>query len=103
MTVQVDPDPQGCWQYPISTSGTFVVKNGPGTFIGVICSNAGTTWTVTGYDNTAASGTLMTAGAVTMAVGTPNVGIPAGSGINFVNGLTIVTAGTAGALSILYR
>lgn len=82
----------------IAANATTVVKSGPGLLHWVTINNPGTAETITMYDSTTASGTL---------IGThtaPAQGAIYEYDIMFTNGLTIVTAGTtAGDYTVSYR
>lgn len=82
----------------IKTNTTTVVKTGAGLLHWVTINNAGTAETITIYDNTAASGTLISTHTA------PAQGAIYEYDIAFTNGLTIVTAGTTpGDYTISYR
>jgi hypothetical protein len=84
---------------PVSSNTTIVVKTGTGIFGGLYCSNAGSAWTYTVYDNTAGSGQVLATG--TFATGPIN--LTSNLGINTTIGLTLVTAGTTpGAAYIIW-
>lgn len=82
----------------ISTNTTTVVKSGPGLLHWVTINTPGSVETITIYDNTAASGTLISTHTA------PLQGAVYEYDIAFTTGLTIVTAGTtAGDYTISYR
>lgn len=81
---------------PSAISATATVKTGAGTCGGFIVSSATTGATVTVYDNTAASGTVILA-AMTVAAGTPYP-LP----VTFATGLHVVITGTA-SLTVFYN
>lgn len=95
----------------LTGNATTTVKSGSGTLSGVLINNNTTGGTITIYDNTAASGTLIG----TFTVGSPSGGLLSSSGqpspfstgplgLEFATGLTIVTAGSASNnVTILYR
>jgi len=89
----------------ISTNTTTVIKTGQTLYGGIIVYNAGTTWVVAGYDNIAASGTIVIPVGSSVS-GTGKLATdccPSGVGILMTNGLTIVTSGAAaGILGVLW-
>jgi hypothetical protein len=101
----ISPGADGVNYTPLSANGTTTIKTGPGQFFGFQVINAGTTWTITVYDNTAASGNLLSPNAQTISSANNYLsGIPAALGINFSTGLTIVLAGTTpGTINILWQ
>lgn len=68
-----------------NTAGT-TIKSSFGTLAGIVVNTAGATDTITVYDNTAASGTVIAV--LSEAVGTYTYGL------SFNTGLTLVVAGT---------
>lgn len=86
----------------ITTNTTTVIKSGTAIYAGIVVHTAGTTSTVTVYDNTAASGQTFVNAAATTAVGdVANDAVPAGMQVLFTTGLTVVTAGAAAAATII--
>lgn len=82
----------------ITTATTTTVKKGVGSFLSLVVNDVASgsaTGSITIYDNTAASGTV---------IGTPNA-IPVGTTVvyacQFTNGLTIVTA-AADDITVIY-
>lgn len=86
----------------IATSTTTVVKANAGVLHGVYINSAAATASITFYDNaSAASGTVI----AIFTIGTGGILFPAQkvlSDINFVNGLTVLTATAAVDITILY-
>lgn len=80
----------------ISTATTTTAKTGTGQFGGIVIEG-GTLGTITIYDNTAASGTILAAFDATAGRGQYDF-----KGIGFYTGLTIVT-GAATQLTVIYR
>lgn len=78
------------------TSATTVVKSSAGVVHGFCVNTVGTTSTLTLFDNTAASGKKIGTW-TTVVQGCFNLDA------NFTIGLTAVTGGTAGDITILYR
>ena len=91
-----DPGPQG---YHINANGTFVIKVGPTTIHSLVVNTPGAVNnTVTIYDNTAASGTII--GVVQSTLGSPAT---LNYGVDLSIGLTIVVAtGTAADITVIY-
>jgi hypothetical protein len=88
---------------PINTNTTATIFKGPGIFFGLQVVNAGTAWVITVYDNTAASGNLLSPSLLAITLGEPDLGIPP-QGVWCQTGLTIVTSGTTpGVLNVLYQ
>ena len=84
----------------ITSSTTTVVKTTPGLLRKVIVSGPGTTWTIQIFDNTAGSGTaIFGATAVTI----PAAGTILTFDVNFNIGLTVVTSGTAGEITVTWE
>jgi hypothetical protein len=83
----------------IAASGTTTVKTGPGFLQSIVVNNAGTSWTLQVFDNVAGSGSAI-AGASAFAM--PAAGSVLKYGCHFSAGLTIVTSGTAGSLTVSY-
>lgn len=95
----------------ITGNATTVVKPVPGRLNSIVINKNWTGGTVTIYDNTSATGTIIG----TIDVGTPSGGLLSSSGIpgpvtiNFLNietttGLTIVTSGsTSNNITVIYR
>jgi len=76
---------------------TTVVKSGSGVLRGVVTGDIGSSWQATLYDNTAASGTIISILKPT------NAGF-IGFEVGFTTGLTIATTGTAaGNLTVIWR
>jgi hypothetical protein len=90
---------------PITTNATTVVTNAGSraqAFLGLVATNAGTTWTATVYDNTAASGEIIVP-STAVALGRFTSGYYNGDACLLNTGLTVVTAGTTpGSLYALY-
>jgi len=86
----------------ITTLATTVVKSGPGVLYAVTINSKGATSnTAKLYDNTAASGTTIGTLDTTSGVGGMSYGI---YGVNFLNGLTVVTAaGTAADITVVWK
>ena len=88
----------------LTGNATTTIKSGSGTLSGIMINNAGSSGTVTIYDNTAASGTIIAT--LTLPSGGVNP-VPAAMtslGIEFATGLTVVTAGsTANNFTFLWR
>jgi len=88
----------------ISTLATTVLKYGPGNLHGIIFGNTPTaSGTITIYDNTAASGTILWVGTVRAVV---NVNTPVSidfKGLPFNTGLTVVTAANASDFTVVYE
>jgi hypothetical protein len=83
----------------IAASATTTVKTGAG-FLRAITVNApGTSWTLQVFDNVAGSGTAI---AGSTAFTCPAAGSNLYYGVHFSNGLTIVTSGTAGSITVAY-
>ena len=72
----------------MAAGATTVIKSGAGILFAVIVNNPGTTQTLTLYDNTAASSTLI--GTISLVAG-----MNLQYGLNFGTGLTAVLSGTA--------
>lgn len=72
----------------MAASATTVLKSGAGILFAVIVNNPGTTQTLTLYDNTAGSGTLIATIALV-------AGMNLQYGLDFGTGLTAVLSGTA--------
>ena len=89
----------------ITTNETTVVKSGDGVFYGFTINNIGftTAGTITVYDNTAGSGTLI--GTWTIPIHATKFFPPVWLNASFATGLTIVTATTAPAcnITVLFR
>ena len=81
----------------ITTNTTTVVKSGAGILHAVIINAPAATGTITIYDNTAASGNIIAT--ITMVAGQA-ISIP--YNIFFSTGLTIVTAVSAGNITIAF-
>lgn len=82
----------------ITTKTTTVVKASAGTLVSVIINKSGSTDTLTIYDNTAASGTLV--GIIT----SPTVGMEFRYLAAMGTGITVVSGGgTAGDYTVTYR
>lgn len=81
----------------ITTATTTVVKSGPGTLLWISINATGTSDTLTIYDNTAASGTKI--GTITVTAGDTIRAF----NCNFTTGLTIVSGGTPGDYTVVYR
>ena len=80
-----------------TTPITTVVKSGSGVLRGVVTGDIGSSWQATLYDNTAASGTIISVLKPT------NAGF-IGFEVGFTTGLTIATTGTAaGNLTVIWR
>lgn len=80
----------------IKTAATTVLSSNPCTLRRLVFNNVGTTWVVTLYDNTAASGTVIAT-------------VTAPSGASYIDydyscgtGLTVKTAGTPGDITVLW-
>lgn len=71
----------------ITANGTTTLKSGAGTLHRVTINGPGATWTLTLFDSVTGAGTKI--GTITVAAGQPFV-----YDVNFVNGLTVVAAGT---------
>ena len=85
----------------ITTNATTTIA-GAKAFIGLVATNAGTTWTATVYDNTAGSGEVIVP-STAVALGRFTSTYYNGDAAILNVGLTIVTAGTAaGSLYALY-
>lgn len=81
----------------ITTKTTTVCRTGSGIFRGITINKAGSTDTLTVYDNTAASGTIIAT--ITVASGIALYEYNA----TFVNGLTVVSGGgTAGDYTVTF-
>lgn len=85
-----------------NANGTYTLKTGPGVFYGALVTTAGSADTLTAYDNTAASGTVLVNAASVASAGAVTTGFPAGIGIRFVNGLTVVLAGTTAPTILIF-
>jgi len=72
----------------MAAGATTVIKSGAGVLFAVVVNNPGTTQTLTLYDNTAGSGTLI--GTIALLAG-----MNLQYGLNFGTGLTAVLSGTA--------
>lgn len=81
----------------ITTDATTVVKSGSGLLHTICVNTPAATETITLYDNTAASGTKI--GALTSFASSPGCFT---YDINFLTGLTIVTATAAGDITVSY-
>ena len=68
----------------VNSAGTVTVNTGPGVLISIVVGKS-TTGTVTVYDNTAGSGTIITS----FGTGTGTFGFSIGA--RYANGLTVVT------------
>jgi len=88
--------------FPVTaaTAGSQAVS-GSGVFYGIQGLATGTTFVVTIYDNTAASGNQLLVSYTVTAATTLQVNTT--QGISFSNGLFIVVTGTPGAFNILYN
>jgi hypothetical protein len=82
-----------------------LIFSGPGIFYGIGTVTAGTTWTVTVYDNTAASGTQIIAAGTAIVAGQLLSGVPAVVGVECKNGLYVAFAGgaPAGTANVFYN
>jgi hypothetical protein len=87
--------------FPVAanTAGTTIVT-GSGVFYGFQGMAAGTSWVITVYDNTAASGNVLAT--FTNTANTFQGGLPT-QGVVFKTGLTIVASGTAGTGNVMYQ
>jgi hypothetical protein len=85
----------------LTGNGTTTIKSGPGILSSIIINNANTGGTITVYDNTSASGTVI----ANLQIGTPVGGLLSTTGLvnpimlsnlntMFSNGLTVVTSGS---------
>ncbi len=84
----------------ITSSTTTIIKRTPGVLRKLIVSGPGTSWTVQIFDNTAGSGTaIFGATAVTI----PAAGTILAFDVNFNTGLTVLTSGTAGEITITWE
>lgn len=80
-----------------NATGTTTIRNGPGRLARVILSSLGTSATMTIYDNTAGSGTIIGVINLASTVGTFEFNVA------FTTGLTVVIAGTAaGSSTVVY-
>lgn len=87
----------------IVTNATTVVKNSAGLFAGLIATGAGTGWTATVYNNTAASGDIVIPSTAVALGKFTSTFIGAGEALVCSTGITVVTAGTTpGRLYALY-
>lgn len=83
-------------------SNTTTTIAGAKAFVGLVATNAGTTWTATVYDNTAGSGEVIIP-STAVALGRFTSTYYNGDAAILNVGLTVVTAGTAaGSLYVLY-
>jgi hypothetical protein len=95
----------------LTGNATTTVKSGSGRFHGVIVGSNWTGGTVTIYDNTAGSGTVITvltlgspSGGLLSTTGSPGPLFMGPLGLEFSTGLTVVTAGsTSNNITILYQ
>lgn len=76
---------------------TTVVKSGPGVLAAIVINTPAATGTITIYDNTAASGTVIAL--ITMVAGQA---VSLQYNVGFTTGLTIVTATAAGDITVVY-
>lgn len=95
----------------ITGNATTVVSSGPGALAAILIGNNTTGGTITVYDNTAASGTVI----MQLNIATPSGGLLSTSGqpspvligpfgIEFLTGLTVVTSGSSNNdITILYE
>lgn len=95
----------------ISGNHTTAVKSTAGTLHSIVIGNNSTGGTVTVYDNTAASGTVICvltmgtpSGGLLSTTGTPGPNTVCGLDIGFNTGLTVVTAGSnSNDITVVYR
>jgi hypothetical protein len=84
--------------FHITTDATFTIKKGAGVLSSVCINSPAATETVTIFDNTAASGTVI---AVITVFASTNPCFA--YGVNFFTGLTVVTATAAGDITVAYQ
>lgn len=97
--------------YRITGNSTITVKNTSGILNSILIGNNGTGGVITIYDNTSGSGTIIMqlnlatpSGGLLSASGYPNPILIGPFGIDFMNGLTVVTAGSSNNdITILYE
>lgn len=77
-----------------TANGTYTLKSGPGVFYGATVTVAGSADTVTVYDNTSGSGTVLVPSTSIASAGPVTTNFPTGIGVRFTLGLTVVMAGT---------
>ena len=82
----------------IASSATFYLKGSPGYLQGITVNNPGTSWTLQIFDGKVSDTAI--AGATAFAI--PAAGTYLDYDCNFSKGLTIVTSGTAGSITVEY-
>jgi len=86
----------------ITTNATTIISNVPAILYGIQVITGGTTSTVTVYDNSAASGTLLINAGATTTSGSSISAAPGSAGLLLSTGITVVTAGAAAAVINVY-
>jgi hypothetical protein len=95
----------------ITGNSTITIKSSSGTLHGILINNNSTGGTVTIYDSTSASGTTIASlqigtstGGTLSLTGTPTSTFLGPLGLEFVNGLTVVSAGsTSNNITFIYQ
>lgn len=95
-TVAVSSGPPYSYHHLATNSASDVVKSGAGRLHSITVNDPGSAWSITVYDNTSASGTVI-------AVLAPSSPMPFTYDVAFGTGLTLKTAGTTpGDLTVAY-